>query len=588
MRKVYFILWFFFIELKLIKKRTKSILFFFKTFSISKLIQINIFKKKIYPFKDENLNKYLIENYFIWRKIKKNKKKIIIVDLTQNSHPLQVIIQCIISCNLKDFTSHECKAIINKYDWLSKFIAKSFLINKFIIVNRSNVFERFFYYLKSLNLIKEKNFQKKLLKFKYKKIELGRAAYEFTVRSYIKEIPTNRDNKFFYLALAKALQAYDESKKFFSDKNISSFVMSEIQFVPNRIYFQNALLKRIPIYSFYGARKNNSISICCFNNTKNINRHRMKFSTKLLRYLNKNHKINLKKKINKFIKLETTGYQIGFGEKIFLKILPKKKLLKFKNKKFFDKKFGLNNKLKNIMILPNVFIDNLLTHDKGLYSTPIEWFTETLKIISKIKNVNWIIKPHPSEKIYDTNITAKNLFNNTIGKRKNVIILDKDYNINNIEKYISKVISFGGSAGYEYTRLGVPVITAADTRYSNFKFTISPKNLVQYKKLLQSLNTKIVIDFNKKFRAGLYWYLIKRLAQLQNDLIPTYDTRKPGGLAAFWRLTYLITKKNKKNKTVKQFSKNFHNQLRNRNLHSLDMQELSKSKKLTNIKINDL
>ena len=65
MRKVYFILWFFFIELKLIKKRTKSILFFFKTFSISKLIQINIFKKKIYPFKDENLNKYLIENYFI-------------------------------------------------------------------------------------------------------------------------------------------------------------------------------------------------------------------------------------------------------------------------------------------------------------------------------------------------------------------------------------------------------------------------------------------------------------------------------------------------------------------------------------------
>ena len=70
------------------------------------------------------------------------------------------------------------------------------------------------------------------------------------------------------------------------------------------------------------------------------------------------------------------------------------------------------------MILPNVFIDNLLTHDKGLYSTPIEWFTETLKIISKIKNVNWIIKPHPSEKIYNTNITAKNLFNNTIGKKK--------------------------------------------------------------------------------------------------------------------------------------------------------------------------
>ena len=78
------------------------------------------------------------------------------------------------------------------------------------------------------------------------------------------------------------------------------------------------------------------------------------------------------------------------------------------------------------------------------------------------------MKPHPSEKIYNTNITAKKLFDTIIKKEENIKFLDSQYNINKFSDYISSVISFGGSAGYEYTKLGIHVITAGDTRYSNF------------------------------------------------------------------------------------------------------------------------
>ena len=135
----------------------------------------------------------------------------------------------------------------------------------------------------------------------------------------------------------------------------------------------------------------------------------------------------------------------------------------------------LNNKQKNILILPNVFVDNLLTHDWGIYSTPIEWFIETLKIIKKIDNVNWIIKSHPSEKIYNTKITTKSIFDKIVKNTSNIKLIEDKYNIKNLNRFISSVIGFGGSAGYEYTLLGVPVVTVADTRYSNFNLTISPK-----------------------------------------------------------------------------------------------------------------
>ena len=588
MAKVFLILKFFFVEIKLIRRKYIFLINFIKEVSIIKFIVYFFFNKTIYTFRDKNIKNYLLENKLIWKLNKKKNSKIILIDLTLSSHPMHAIIQCIVASNLRHFSNYDCKVIINKYDLLSKFIAKSFLINKFIEVSNGNILSRFFYYLKSINLLSEKKLLNKLIKFKYKKIELGKAAYEFAIRNYLKEFPDQRHNYLFYLALSKSLQSYDQSQKIFFDKNIKALVMAETQFIPNRIFFQSSLLKKIPVFAFFGARKENLISIRCFNDFKNKNTHRMKFSSKLFNYLNKNFKSLLEKKIEKFIKEDKSLNQIGFGEKVFSSNLPKKKLVTPKNKKKFCELLKLNNKQKNILILPNVFVDNLLTHDWGIYSTPIEWFIETLKIIKKIDNVNWIIKSHPSEKIYNTKITTKSIFDKIVKNSSNIKLIEDKYNINNLNRFISSVISFGGSAGYEYTLLGVPVVTVADTRYSNFDLTISPKNIDDYKKILNNLDKIKKIGKNKKFRAGLYCYLIKKLSKLQNDLIPIFDIRSVFDRRAFWELSYKITKKNKNNMKNQLFTKNFYIQFKNKNRHCINFHELSKSINFSNVKLNDL
>ena len=238
--------------------------------------------------------------------------------------------------------------------------------------------------------------------------------------------------------------------------------------------------------------------------------------------------------------------------------------------------------------MPNVFVDNLLTHDWAIYQTPIEWFKETLIEIKKIKNVNWIIKPHPSEKIYKTNITTKNFYKNIVGQSDNIKILDENLNIDKLYRFISTVISFGGSAGYEYTSIGIPVITVADTRYSNFNLTVTPKNKIEYKKILNSLNKPRIVSNDKKFRSGLYWYLIKDLSKIQNDFIPIFDSRSDFNKKEFWKLAQKNLIKSIKKTSPRTFEKNFYIQYKNKNRHSLNFHELSKSLKFSDVKLNDL
>ena len=84
-------------------------------------------------------------------------------------------------------------------------------------------------------------------------------------------------------------------------------------------------------------KKEDQISICCFDSLKSFNQHRMKFSKKLLNFLSKNFQSTLNIYINNFIKKDTQKNQIGFGEKIYFDKLEKKNYLNLKIIKIFVK-----------------------------------------------------------------------------------------------------------------------------------------------------------------------------------------------------------------------------------------------------------
>lgn len=192
LRIFFLILNFLIIEIKLYKKKVEFFIKLINEISLLKLFIYLFINKKIFFFRDKNINFFLKYNQKLWKSNNLSEDKIILVDLTLNRQPIHAICQCILANNLKKINNYKCKAIIKNGDILTKFIARSFLINNFIIIKNANFFVRLNYYLKAINILSYENLEKKLIKYKYNNIEIGKAAYEFAFRNYFRHLPEKK------------------------------------------------------------------------------------------------------------------------------------------------------------------------------------------------------------------------------------------------------------------------------------------------------------------------------------------------------------------------------------------------------------
>lgn len=140
---------------------------------------------------------------------------------------------------------------------------------------------------------------------------------------------------------------------------------------------------------------------------------------------------------------------------------------------------------KNICIMCHCMSDNSTTSEAGLYPDYYHWVVDTLRIISKIKNVNWILKAHPSRKYYGEGDRIYNLFRK-FGDEENIYILDDSLNSNIVFDLADAIVTVRGTAGLEYSSEGIPVIIAGKGFYDGFGFTIEPKTVKEYEKILEN------------------------------------------------------------------------------------------------------
>jgi len=577
---------FFLSEVFSLKSKFLFIIYFFKKISISKLI-IFYFTKKNYPFRNKDINEYLKKNEKNFPNLNFYNKKKILVDLTLESHPLYGICNCLIGKELSELSKAQIVGLVKKYDYQSYFIAFSFGIKNFIFIGNGNFLTRILYFFKATNLISENNIEKNLTKLKYKNFSLGMAAYEHTVRNFIKKFSSKKENFLFYISISRALFALKKYKKIFYNNNFLSFVLSELQYIPNRIFFNVATRKKIPIYAKIGGNITEDISVRIYRKTKDANSIKNKISKEMVNFLRNKSNPNFKKKVNKhFETINSSTRQIGLEKQLVnFGHVEKPKIIEFKSDLSFSNYFNLNNKRKNILILPHVMSDNLFASEWNLFNTPLAWFVETLNKIKKIKNVNWIIKPHPSENIYNSKLSIENVFNKIIKKKENnIILLKKNIIIKNIHKHVTCILTSHGSSGYEYTGLGLPVITTADAPYSNFNFTCEPKNKKEYFHLIKNLHKIKKPNKDKIYMAKLFWYTNKEIIRSKHSLLPLFDSYRNFNQNKFWK--FANKSNSTKNKKNNNFSKNFRIQVSNNNRHTINFKTID-NKNYKNFKLND-
>ena len=132
-------------------------------------------------------------------------------------------------------------------------------------------------------------------------------------------------------------------------------------------------------------------------------------------------------------------------------------------------------------MLAHELTDGNFNNKWNLFLDDKDWFVETLKKIKKIKNVNWIIKSHPSEEIYNSKINTKTIFNEMIqSNEENIKLFPDNYDVKNFYKFISVAITSHGTPGYQYPVLGIPTIVCGDTSYYGLDFNLEPKTKIKY------------------------------------------------------------------------------------------------------------
>ena len=465
-----------------------------------------------------------------------------------------------------------------KNDYLTYFIAKSFGIKEFIFIDEGNFLCRLGYFIKSLKLIPANKIAKKIVNISLDNIEIGKASYEHAIRNY-KYSPLKKNNFLLYLALSKSLRSLDLSKKIFNKHQFKYYILSELQFIPNRIFFQRALLRKISVYSKIG---NDQVGATLYKSFSKRNLSRDTISKETSNFIKKKLFQN-KNIVEKFHKKVLSAKPIG-EEKYFKKHIKLKIAKKIKNKFELYKQFEFDIKKPIVLILPHVMIDNVLNFNNSVFLSPMFWYIETLKKIKSLKNVNWLIKPHPSEIKYDTDLTSKNLFKEYVGYENHIKFWSNDIIVSNIHKHINSVITCLGSPGYQYPSLGIPSITTAESKYSHFNCSISPKNKKEYFKILMNIKKLRKLNNNTKFSAKIFWFVNEKIIRIKNTSIPVFDDTREFNQSIFWNIMQKSV--NKRGKNV--FNEMLKIQDKNQNRHTIEFKELQIKKSIfKKIRFND-
>jgi hypothetical protein len=166
----------------------------------------------------------------------------------------------------------------------------------------------------------------------------------------------------------------------------------------------------------------------------------------------------------------------------------------FKDKIYYDreklcKALNIDTNKPLVFIMTHAFSDgphhspreNLLFRDYYI------WLVETIKYVSTIRNINWIVKPHPMSLKYGEEGVVEKLVEE-FGD-DNVHITPKDFNTSCIKDIAHALVTVQGKAALEFGCFGVPSVITSRASYSGFGIVVEPKTKEEYFDILKHINS---------------------------------------------------------------------------------------------------
>lgn len=175
--------------------------------------------------------------------------------------------------------------------------------------------------------------------------------------------------------------------------------------------------------------------------------------------------------------------------------------------------YGLDSSKKTAVIMAHTFTDAVFNFGRYYFKDYYDWVEQTLKLARDIKDVNWVLKPHPSRDVYnESDDSIEDLFQKY--KSDNMCILADDVSAESIKNIADVVVTIAGNAGAEFACLGIPAVIVGDAFYKGYGFTMEPASFDEYKKTLESLGNIKKLDKDAVDAAKKLFYV--RNANIEN------------------------------------------------------------------------
>ncbi|WP_178377025.1 capsular polysaccharide export protein, LipB/KpsS family [Chryseolinea serpens] len=186
---------------------------------------------------------------------------------------------------------------------------------------------------------------------------------------------------------------------------------------------------------------------------------------------------------------------------------------------FFADYPKLNPENKNVFIMLHAMNDDPHVQVQRMFKDYYEWFATTLKIAKNSPATNWIFKQHPMIKFYPDDANLLGLFDQ-LEDVSNIVYIDENapFNQASVPNVADAIITCAGTAGLEFSALGIPAIIAARNSYSGYGICHEPETLADYHKMLNNVNRLEPVEPLKREEAKVLFYLI------YNRLIPSFQT----------------------------------------------------------------
>ena len=344
----------------------------------------------------------------------------------------------------------------------------------------------------------------KIIDYKYQGVSVGNIAYSSLKRFFLgrvdqlRDISSSRDKifyrKYFYASLINTFVA----KKFLNVVKPDAFLCSHGVYVDFKPSVTLSLLKNLPTLVWFSGYFNNFF-LYFFPSLKK------KDTTNSNLY--KNLKLN-KKKINKiknFFFLRYRSYETSFRND--LPSLKNYQNLHINNKLLFNKNY------KTICLFPSINWDPPCTasYGKSLYSDMNNWIADSINVMNNVPNVNWIIKIHPSEKLFDNHYESINFLKKKYNLKKvskNIQIVNSSENIDTLDFYnfIDHGITCYGTVGFELPVLGKSTLVLGPAHYQHKGFTIDINSKSEYFYYLRNPYKIPILKKRQKINAMKYFY----------------------------------------------------------------------------------